>query len=57
MYRGEDDQNIMMQMRYYKIIGSFCKTAHKKKFKYIYQIQVIDKLFHEQQNVPLWLGT
>jgi hypothetical protein len=57
MYKGEDDQNIMMQMRYYKIIGSFCKTAHKKKFKYIYQIQVIDKLFHEQQNVPLWLGT
>jgi hypothetical protein len=47
----------MQQVRYFKVISAFCKTMDKQKFKFHYQLQIVQRLFHYELNTPLFLGT
>ena len=52
----ETDTNLKFQARYLKVIASFCKTRHPGKFKIQFQMQVINRIFHYEPNIPLWFG-
>jgi len=52
-----ENENITNQIRYIKILTSFCKTQDKEIAKKQYQQHIINRLFHYETNIPLWFGS